>query len=147
MSIDGRQASVEGFASSNDGQPSHYWVEVNNTLLDPNVSYLTKSSRIPRVPIPMIAWKNKSLLPISLQYKAQIRYDEEAVFVFPDEISSRIDSFVTLCHKRYVSKATKKKLLSGIVSSQSDLETLARAGNHWALGALRFQSMSPKPIV
>ncbi|MDN3683219.1 hypothetical protein QWZ04_23205 [Vibrio tapetis subsp. quintayensis] len=147
MSTDGRQASVAGFAGSNNGQPSHYWVEVNSVLLDPNVSYLPKSLKPPKVPMPMIAWENKSILPIGLQYRAKIRYDEEAVFVFPDEISSRIDNFVTLCHKRYLSKATKKKIPSVILSSQCELEALARAGNKWALGALHFQSMSPQPIV
>ncbi|WP_150141402.1 hypothetical protein [Candidatus Enterovibrio escicola] len=147
MSTDGCQASVEGFAGSSNDQPSHYWVEVNDTLLDPNISYLPKSSKIPRVPMPMVAWKNKSTLPISLQYSAHIRYDEDAIFSFPNEISLRINSFIALCHKRYLSKAAKKKLQSVVIESQSDLENLAKAGNKWALGALRFESMSPQPVV
>ncbi|MEL0609063.1 MULTISPECIES: hypothetical protein [Vibrio] len=147
MSIDGRQASLEGFAGSNRDQPSHYWVEVNDVLLDPNVSYLPKSSKIPRVPMPMIAWKRKGTLPKSLQYRAQIRYDENVEFRFPDDIAERISGFVDMCQKRYSSKAAKKKLSGFILSSPENLHQYAISGNKWAVGAMRFESLPSVPTI
>jgi len=147
MSIDGLQASIEGFAGSNSDQPSHYWVEANGLLLDPSVSYLPKSSKVQRVPMPMIAWERENVLPKSLQYRDQIRYDENVEFSFPDDIAARISSFVDLCQKRYSSKAAKKKLSGFILSSPENLHHYAISGNKWAMGAMRFQSMSSVPTI
>lgn len=147
VSIDGSQASVEGFAGSKQGQPSHYWVETNDVLLDPNVSYLQKSSRIKRVPMPMIAWERKNVLPKSLQYKDRVRYHENAEFRFPEDIAERMESFIDMCKKRYTSKAAKKKLYGFILSSPESLKQHASSDNKWAIGAMRFQTMTSVPTI
>jgi hypothetical protein len=108
VSIDGSQASVEGFTGSKQGQPSHYWVETNDVLLDPNVSYLQKNSRIKRVPMPMIAWERKNVLPKSLQYKDRVRYHENAEFRFPEDIAERMKASST-CAKSVIHLKLQRK--------------------------------------
>ena len=147
MSSDGRQASLEGFGGSTENQLSHYWVEANGILLDPNISYLPKGSRIKRVPMPMVAWRQSKVLPNYLQYKEKIRYDENVKFAFPDEIAIRVSTFIELCKKRYASKVAKKKLSTWILSSSKGLNREGESGNKWATGAIRFQSMSSGPTL
>lgn len=147
MSSDGRQALVEGFGGGDVNQPSHYWVEVDGFILDPNVSYLPKSSRIQAVPMPMIAWDKNTPMPQYLQYKYTIRYSEEVEYVFPNEILVRISDFIESCKKRYSSKAAKKKLSTWLLASPKDLNNAAKAGDKWASGAIRFQSMRSAPRV
>lgn len=147
ISIDGSHASLEGFAGSLKGQPSHYWVEANGVLLDPNVSYLPKNSKIQRIPMPMVAWNQRKAMPKSLQYVDQIRYDEDVEFRFPDDIAERITTFINMCKKRYASKATKKKLSGFVISSPESIQQHAASGNKWALGSIRFQSMSNTPTI
>lgn len=147
LSNDGRQASLEGFGGSSQDQPSHYWVEANGILLDPNISYLPKRSRIQRAPMPMIAWRCAYALPKGLQYKGIIRYDEDAEFLFPDEISKRISTFIEQCRKIYKSTAAKKKLSTWILSSPESLINKARSGDKWSIGVSRFQLMSSTPTI
>ncbi|WP_338456655.1 hypothetical protein [uncultured Alteromonas sp.] len=147
VSVDGSQASVEGFASAKQGEPSHYWVETSDLLLDPNVSYLPERSRIKRVPMPMVAWERKQPLPQSLQYREQIRHDENVEFRFTEDIAARMDSFVNICIKRFKSKVGKKRLSGFIISSPESIKQHASNGNKWALSALRFQKMQSVPTI
>lgn len=147
LSNDGQEASLEGFGGSNQDQPSHFWVEANGILLDPNVSYLPKRSRIQRAPMPMIAWQYAYALPKGLQYKDVIRYDENAEFLFPDEFSTRITTFIEQCRNRYKSTAAKKKLSTWILSSPESLINKSRSGDKWSIGISRFQLMSSTPTI
>ncbi|EKB22398.1 hypothetical protein HMPREF1170_02660 [Aeromonas veronii AMC35] len=147
LSNDGCQASLEGFRDSNQEQPSHYWVEVNGIILDPNISYLPKNSRIQRCPMPMIAWDCKNKLPKGLQYKDTVRYNEDVQFIFPDEFSERIFNFIEKCKKRYKSNVSKNKLSTWIAYSPESLFNEAKVGDKWAVGLLRFQSMKLTPTI
>jgi hypothetical protein len=147
LSNDGREASLEGFGGSSQDQQSHYWVEANGILLDPNISYLPNRSRIQRVQMPMIAWHCAYALPKGLQYKDIVRYDENVEFLFPDEFSTRISNFIGQCRKRYQSTAAKKKLSTWILSSPESLLNKARTGDRWSIGVSRFQLMSSTPTI
>lgn len=145
LSSDGREASLEGFCGSSQDQPSHYWVEADGILLDPIISYLPKSSRIQRCPMPMIAWNCKNKLPKGLQYKETVRYNEDVQFIFPDEFCDKIFNFIEECKKKYKFNISKSKLSTWIASSPESLFNEAKVGDKWAIGLLRFQSLIPTP--
>lgn len=147
LSTDGREALLEGFGGNDMTQPSHYWIEANGIILDPNVSYLPRRSRIQAVSMPMIAWSKNAKLPNYLQYIEKIRYAEEVEFVLPDDIANRVQKFIECCQKRYSSKVAKKKLTTWLLSSSNDLNDAARSGDRWARGAIRFQSMNSAPTI
>lgn len=147
LSTDGREALLEGFGGGDITQPSHYWVEADEIILDPGTSYLPKRSRMHAVLMPMVAWPKNNALPNYLQYKETIRYAEEVEYIFPDDITNRVSDFIERCQKRYASRAAKKKLSTWILSSPNGLNNAAKSGDRWAKGALRFLSMTSVPTI
>ncbi|MEZ8238596.1 MULTISPECIES: hypothetical protein [Vibrio] len=147
MSIDGRDARLEGFRGFTSEQPSHFWVETQGYILDPNTTYLPKGSRMDAVEMPMIVWDKSEVLPKYLQYEETIRYMEDAQYCLPDDIANRIKTFIEDCSKRYFSRAAKKKLPTWILTSKHGLNDAARSGDRWAKGALRFESLSSVPSI
>ncbi len=148
LSADGRKSVLQGFGGGVDKtKPSHFWVESNGVILDPCVSYLPKSSRIGAVSMPMIAWSKNNALPKYLQYVEKIRYPEDAEYVYPDDIASRIQDFIECCQKRYSSKEENKKLATWLLSNPNELNIAARSGDRWAKGAILFQSMNSVPTI
>jgi len=147
LSTDGKEALLEGFGGGDTTKPSHYWVEVNGIILDPGISYLPKRSRMRAIQMPMIAWKKSNPLPNYIQYREVIRYAPEAEYIFPEDIANRISDFIELCKKRYASKAAKKKLSTWLLSSPTELDNAAKAGDKWAKEALRFQSTDSTPTI
>lgn len=147
LSLDGREALLEGFGGGDATQPSHYWVEANGIILDPGTSYLPRRSRMQAVQMPMVAWQKTGALPKYIQYVEKIRYSEDVEYVFPNEFSGRVADFITRCQKRYASKIVKKKLSTWILSSSEKLNSAAKSGDRWAVGAIRFQSLESAPKI
>ncbi|MBU2708725.1 hypothetical protein KCM76_22220 [Zooshikella marina] len=147
VSIDGREALLQGFGGSDATQPSHYWVETSELILDPGAAYLPKSSQIKVVPMPMVAWRKTNPLPSYLQYQDKIRYAVDAEYMFAEDIATRISDFIELCKKRYTSRAAKKKLVTWLLTSPDSLNNAAKLGNKWAKCALHFQSMKSVPTI
>lgn len=147
LSVDGREALLEGFGGGDATRPSHYWVEANGIILDPGTSYLPRRSRMHALQMPMVAWKKRGALPKYIQYVEKIRYAEGAEYIFPDEIAERVAVFIDCCEKRYASKVVNKKLSTWILSSSEKLNNAAKSGDRWAIGALRFQAMESAPKI
>lgn len=147
LSTDGRKALLEGFGGGDSAQPSHYWVEANEIILDPGVSYLPKRSKIKAVSMPMVAWSKSSELPKFLQYVEKVRYTKDAQYVFPEVIANRVSEFIDRCSKRYSSKVARKKLSTWLLSDPTELIAAAKSGDIWARGAIRFQSMDSVPTI
>ena len=69
-----QRAGLQGFGLGTD-QPSHFWVEVDGTIIDVGPHYLPDDARFPATPMPFVAWSSASTLPLYLRYRSHIQYD------------------------------------------------------------------------
>jgi hypothetical protein len=64
-----QRAGLQGFRLGTD-QPSHFWVEVDDAIVDVGPHYLPDHSRFPAASMPFIAWSPVSKLPLYLRYRS-----------------------------------------------------------------------------
>jgi len=61
------QASMQGYASES-GEHSHYWVDLNGSIIDLGTYYLPVGSKFPACEIPAVIWDAGYDLPRGLKY-------------------------------------------------------------------------------
>ena len=133
----GDEAGLQGFGLGED-QPSHFWVEVQDTIIDLGPHYLPKRSRYPAFDLPLVAWTLATGLPKYLRYRPLIRYASEAQLQATPDILARKEQFIAQCRERYKTQVGQPKLPGWVLSDQASLLTAARQGDLWALNAIRF---------
>lgn len=132
-----QRAGLQGFGLGTD-QPSHFWVEVDDTIVDVGPYYLPDDSRFPAASMPFIAWSPASELPLYLRYCSNVQYDPCVRLDSTPEIAKRLDAFVAACRARYAAQSGQPKLRSWLLTGGTALETAARTGDAWAQNAIRF---------
>jgi hypothetical protein len=133
----GQRAGLQGFGLGSD-QPSHFWVEVDDTIVDVGPYYLPDGASFPAVSMPFVAWSPASVFPLYLRYRSNVQYDPRALLDSTPEIAKRLDAFVATCRARYAGQSGQPKLRSWLLTGGTALETAARAGDAWAQNAIRF---------
>jgi len=143
LSRDGRRASVQGYSSQGRSvESSHYWVELEGTVVDLGTSYLPVESSFPAAAMPATHWDLSFPLPKALQYRPEIQYDPEVELRSSAEITDRMDKFLDLCKKRNEGSLVNSKFDSWLLRDPSSLAGAAKRGDLWAAGAIRFEGMS-----
>jgi hypothetical protein len=137
VSTSGQRAGFQGFGSG-ENEPSHFWVEAENIIVDIGPHYLPKGSSFPAAPLPLISWPDTSSLPKFLRYRPSIRYHSSAQLLSTPMIIDRVQSFVVHCQDRFGRQIGQPKLPHWILAGPESMEVAARGGDFWAQNAMRF---------
>ncbi|MDA9489562.1 hypothetical protein [Bradyrhizobium sp. CCBAU 11361] len=137
VATSGERAGLQGFGFGKD-EPSHFWVTLDNTIIDLGPHYLPRDSRYPAQPLPLVAWSPASRLPKYLRYRAEIEYDPAVRLNSTPEIEKRMDTFVARCRKRFAEQRGQPKLPRWVLMGEASLAEAAAGGDAWAQNALRF---------
>jgi hypothetical protein len=137
VSTSGQRAGLQGFGEG-QGQLSHFWVEIGETLIDVGPHYLPKGSSYRASPVPFVAWSRASTLPKFLRYRVQVRYARHAALHAPSAIVDRVKDFVAQCRDRIATQKGQPSLPSWILVDSVSLEAAAKRGDFWARNAMRF---------
>lgn len=143
VSSDGTQMSLQGFGSSGQGEPSHFWVETQGFTLDLGPTYLPYESRYPAPSPPIIRWPVSSSLPAFLAYRERVRLAEDVVISSP-EIRQRNAEFVACCRQMNRSEAGRMLPNAWQLKDYQSLRYAASKKDPWALAASEFLRRSLK---
>jgi hypothetical protein len=125
-----QRAGLQGFGYGSD-QPSHFWVEVQDTIVDLGPHYLPHGSSFAAAAMPVVAWQFSDGLSVYLRYRTHMRYDPAVQLQsFPD-VMARKDRFVAGCRAKYAAQRGQPRLPSWLLTGP-------REGDVWARNALRF---------
>ena len=137
VSTSGERVALQGFGYGAD-QPSHYWVEAENTIVDVGPHYLPRGARFAAAAIPLVAWAPAKVLPTFLRYRPHINFDYRAQLQSTPEIVQRMETFIGHCRMRFAAQTGQPKLSTWLLADMKSLEAAAQNGNVWARNAIRF---------
>lgn len=145
VSPDGSRATFQGFGtpSAQAPEPSHYWVEVGQTLVDLGPHYLPRRSSHRAAPMPLLRWSLQTNLPSFLRYKEAVRYDQNVELIADNAISKRMDDFLLRCQQESRSATGDVKLPSWQFRDLGSLQYAVQRGDAWARGAMSFIKTRP----
>lgn len=133
----GERAGLQGFGYGSD-QPSHFWVEVQDTIVDLGPHYLPHGSSFAAAAMPLVAWQLSDGLPVYLRYRTHTHCDPAVQLQsFPD-VMARKDRFVAGCRAKYAAQRGQPRPPSWLLTGPVALELAAREGDVWARNAVRF---------
>jgi hypothetical protein len=150
----GKRAGLQGFGGATGGQPSHFWVEVEDTIVDPGPHYLPKGSSFAAASMPLVSWKRTGALPPYLRYRAHISYDPAVQLHSEPSIMRRKDVFVAHCREKFRAQLGQPKLPAWVLSGPEALARAAQAGTRgramrcglrraFASPTFRFECLAP----
>lgn len=141
MSLDGAQASVQGFGFGED-QCSHFWVEADGRLIDVAPHFLPRESSYPVVPMPAIAWDLSETLPQYFRYRVIERFPEAAMMSSDATINARCERFVAACQERLQAQVGPIDFPTWVATGSASVAKMVNRKDRWALGARRFEGLA-----
>ncbi|WP_060477712.1 hypothetical protein [Pseudomonas monteilii] len=139
VSRDERLAGIQGYAS-NSGEHSHYWVELNGSLIDLGTIYLPVESSYAAHEMQAMFWNLNQLLPKGLKYDAKARYSTSDASHLAAEIIEKMDIFIRACQERMAKPLVKPKIGKWLVTNQASIQSAAKKGDLWARAMIRYES-------
>lgn len=140
VSRDERKASMQGYASES-GEHSHYWVELNGSIIDLGTYYLPVGSKFPACEIPAVIWDAGYDLPRGLKYAPEARYALPEISHLEPHIIEKMEPFLAACHARMGETLVKPKIGKWLVRTPSSIQKAASKGDQWARAVIRYESM------
>lgn len=140
VSRDERQASMQGYGSDS-AEHSHYWVELNGSIIDLGTYYLPVGSSFVASDMPALFWDTANPLPKGLRYASEARYASTETSHFESQIEERMIVFIAACHARMKQPLVKPKLGRWLATTPSSFQKAASKGDVWAKSVIRYQSM------
>lgn len=140
VSRDERQASMQGYGSD-FAEHSHYWVELNGSIIDLGTHYLPVGSSFVASQMPALFWDITNVLPKGLIYASEARYASTEISHFEPLIEERMIMFIAACHARMKQPLVKPKLGRWLATTPSSFQNAASKGDVWARSVIRYQSM------
>jgi hypothetical protein len=142
VSDDGMQLSLQGFGTAGAGEPSHFWVHAQGTILDLGPMYLPYESSYPAPSPPFFRWPLSRPLPSFIAYRERASYANDVEIADP-EIRQRCADFTELC------RATSRlqnwmRPQSWQLRDYQSLRYAAQKGDPWACAAMEFLRRSLK---
>ncbi|HBN8198465.1 hypothetical protein ACM79J_26395 [Pseudomonas aeruginosa] len=141
LSRDQRTASIQGYSSSS-GEHSHYWVELDNSIIDLGSYYLPIESSFQACDVPAVFWNASYPLPKGLIYNPTDRYPSSDITHLAPHIVDKMKPFLAACFARIAKPLTKPKIGKWLVTTPSSIQKAAKKGDPWALSLMRYESMS-----
>lgn len=130
---------AQGFGGGDVRKLSHFWVESDSRIIDLGPNYLPRRSARPILAMPMIAWKSANTLPNYLYYRSLTGGAPAVQVQHTPETAERMAKFLAKCRRRYASPMPVK-MRTWVLTGEKSLVEAAKRGDHWAIGARRFQS-------
>ncbi|WP_233331075.1 hypothetical protein [Pseudomonas nitroreducens] len=147
VSRDQRKASIQGY-SSDSGDHSHYWVELDGSIIDLGSYYLPVESSFQACDVPAVFWNASSPLPKGLIYSPAHRYPSSDISHLAPHIIEKMKPFLAACYARMAKPLAKPRLGKWLVTTPSSIQKAARKGDSWALAMIRYESMSVEhPVI
>lgn len=138
---DNRRAGLAGFGFAEEGC-AHFWVESDTAILDLGLSYLPNEASYPVARMPAAAWGPIDRLPAYLRYRPTQQFPEDVGFSPDPVIRDRANAFVAECRARWATQKGHLPHPTWIMTDEVAVAAAARRKDPWALGALRFASMT-----
>ena len=145
VSRDQRQASMQGYASES-GEHSHYWVEVDGSIIDVGTYYLPVGSSFAASEMPALFWDTGYRMPKGLRYAPEARYASPEVAHLEPHIIEKMVPFLEACHARMGQPLVKPKIGKWLVTNPSSVEKAASKGDQWARAVIRYESMQAERL-
>lgn len=145
VSRDQRQASMQGYGSES-GEHSHYWVELDGSIIDLGTHYLPVESSFLASEMPALFWDSAYRMPKGLRYAPEARYAAPGIAHLEPHIIEKMEPFLIACHARIRQPLVKPKLGKWLVRSPSSIKNAAIKGDPWARAVMRYESMSAEPL-
>lgn len=143
VSRDQRQASMQGYSSQGcSSGHSHYWVEVEGSIIDLGTTYLPIDSSYPALAMPVTNWDLAHPFARALQYQPEARYDVQVELDSTVEVSARMDKFLKACRKRMAGQLVNPRLGTWLLRDPTSMSEAVKRKDPWATAALRFEGMS-----
>ncbi|KAK0351527.1 hypothetical protein LTR94_024636 [Friedmanniomyces endolithicus] len=138
---DAIRAGLAGFGFAEEGC-AHFWVESDTAILDLGLSYLPNEASYPVARMPAAAWGPIDRLPAYLRYRPTQQFPEDVGFSPDPVIRDRANAFVAECRARWATQKGHLPHPTWIMTGEVAVAAAARRKDPWALGALRFASMT-----
>jgi hypothetical protein len=122
--------SHQGFAGSENGY-SHFWIEVEGSLVDLGPHFLPRKSRFSAAKMPLLAWRLEEEFPAYLRYRPQARFASE-VQLDDAAIMERIEKFSARCSAAFRVQKGQPRLPSWILTGPASLAIANKQGDQWA---------------
>lgn len=145
VSRDQRTASIQGYASDS-GEHSHYWVELDGSMIDLGSYYLPIESSFQACEVPAVFWSASYPLPKGLIYNPVNRYPSSDISHLAPHIIEKMEPFLAACCDRMAKPLAKPKIGKWLVTTPASIQKAARKGDPWALAVIRYESMSVEHI-
>lgn len=147
VSPDGQQATFQGFGTPNSQapEPSHYWVEVGQVLVDLGPHYLSRRSSHPAASMPFVRWSLHTNLPPFLRYQEAVRYDQNVMLAADPTITKRMKDFLDYCLQESQATTGETRLPSWQLKDMTSLQYAAQRGDAWARAGVFF--LKTRPVV
>lgn len=145
ISRDQRQASMQGYASES-GEHSHYWVEVDGSIIDVGTYYLPVGSSFAASEMPALFWDTGYRMPKGLRYAPEAHYASAEVAYLEPHIIEKMVPFLAACHARMGQPLVKPKIGTWLVTNPSSVQKAASKGDQWARAVIRYESMQAERL-
>lgn len=141
ISKDGRDATLQGYGSPTE-PVSHFWVELDGTIIDLGTYYLPTESRYPASEMPGVCWERQHPLPKGLRYHESTRCVSSETSYLEPHIKAKMTPFLEACVARIAKPLVKPKLGKWLATSPSSIHKAAGKGDLWAKSLIHYQTMS-----
>ncbi len=143
VSRDGAQMTLQGFGTTHDGPPSHYWVLAGGQLLDLGPMYLPYESSFPAAPLPILRWPIAVDLPDFVLYRERERYAEGAE-IYDPVMREKNSAFLSHCRSTRDNASRSLLLPAWQLEDSQSLRYAAQKGDLWAKASMEFLRRSLK---
>lgn len=145
VSRDQRLASIQGYASCT-GEHSHYWIELDGSVIDLGSYYLPVESSFQASAVPAVFWNTSCPLPRALIYEAAERYPSSDCSRLAPHIIEKMEPFLAACSARMAKPLAKPRIGKWIATSPSSIQKTARRGDPWALAVIRYETKAAEDL-
>lgn len=146
VSRDQSMASIQGYASDS-GEHSHYWVELESSIIDLGTYYLPVESSFQACEMPVVFWSTCYPLPKGLIYNPGTRYPSSDISHLAPHVIEKMEPFLTACHARIAKPLAKPKIGKWLVTTPSSIQRAAQKGDLWARAVAQYESMPAEHLV
>ncbi len=108
VSQDQRRGFVHGYASES-GEHSHYWVELDGSIIDLGTYYLPAGAGFLACEMPAVFWDTAYAFPKGLTYAPEASYASSEVAQLAPHIIEKMEPFLAACHARMGRPLVKPK--------------------------------------
>lgn len=146
ISRDQSIASIQGYASDS-GEHSHYWVELDGSIIDLGTYYLPVESSFRICELPAVFWNTSYSLPRGLIYSPAAHYPSSDISHLAPHIIEKMEPFLAACRARMGKPLTKPKIGKWLVTTPSSLQKAAQKGDPWARAVIHYESIPAEHLV